>query len=109
MKAVSKRIIIIIIIIIFSGERRNDFFVISSRIIFLITCYKTKDATAENAINVAFTELAMTVPSTLGPSALTYIIFAGTFTWPALYFLQIMNFATRIVRLGWINRLLKGG
>lgn len=60
-------------------------------------------------VTQSLVELARTVPKILGPSALTLIIFAGTITWPALYWLQINNFLTSTLRLGWINRLLKGG
>jgi len=45
----------------------------------------------------------------LGPTAISYIIFTGFFSWPALYLLQAPNFGTKIIRLDWINRIMKGG
>jgi hypothetical protein len=63
----------------------------------------------ENALSEAVTELALTVPTTLGPSAYFYIIAQCTTTWPLFYFLQVANIATGLLRLNWINRILKGG
>ena len=66
-------------------------------------------ATAEDAINEGLSELAQTVPTTLGPSALSYILFSSTITWPALYFMPSLNFSTRFLRLNYLNRVLKKG
>lgn len=63
----------------------------------------------EALILSALSDLAMTVPTTLAPAALTFIIFSATITWPTLYFLQLNNFLTSAFRLRWINRLLRGG
>ena len=55
------------------------------------------------------TELARTVPETLGPSAVAYIIQTFTITWPVVYLAQGQLFATSFFRLNWLNRMLKGG
>ncbi len=67
------------------------------------------NASVEQIILDALSDLARTTPTILGPAALTWIIFAYTITWPAIYFLQVNNFGTSILRLGLINRILKGG
>mmetsp|Transcript_11058 Transcript_11058/g.28047 ORF Transcript_11058/g.28047 Transcript_11058/m.28047 type:complete len:1293 (+) Transcript_11058:181-4059(+) len=66
-------------------------------------------SSVETSINEGITELARTVPTTLGPAAWSYIIFAATITWPAIYFLQLPNLGTRFLRLSWFNRLMKEG
>ena len=64
---------------------------------------------AERVILDALTELARTVPETLGPSAVAYIIQTFTITWPVVYLAQGQLFATSFFRLNWLNRMLKGG
>mmetsp|Transcript_106364 Transcript_106364/g.216917 ORF Transcript_106364/g.216917 Transcript_106364/m.216917 type:complete len:1248 (+) Transcript_106364:328-4071(+) len=71
--------------------------------------YSGGASTVEELVTSALQKLAGTVPTKMGPTALTYIIFASTITWPTLYFLQLNNYLTTIFRLGWINRILKGG
>jgi len=63
----------------------------------------------EKSIFSVITDIANTVPTTLGPVALTYIIFSATVTFPVMYFLNLNNFMTSIFRLRYINRQLKGG
>ena len=85
----------------------------------LLTCFRLSSnasfrfldssTSIETVVIEALTELASTTPTILGPFALTYIIFAGTITWPLIYFLQVNNFLTSWFRLGVINRILKGG
>lgn len=65
--------------------------------------------TLEDTFWTAIVKLATTVPTTLGPSALTVIIFNSTITWPAFYFLPTQNFVASLFRLGAINRACKGG
>jgi len=73
------------------------------------TFLKGDAASVEDVVYSALTQLAQTVPTALGPAALSYVIFTGTITWPALYWLQLNNFLTSICHLDWINRMLKGG
>jgi len=88
------------------------FFIIArfmGQIIWNITVRFFDGSTAEAAINEGLSELAQTVPTTLGPSALSYILFSSTITWPALYFMPSLNFSTRFLRLNYLNRVLKKG
>eukprot|EP00536_Pseudo-nitzschia_multiseries_P007467 jgi/Psemu1/195687/e_gw1.176.6.1 len=65
--------------------------------------------TVEESVIMGLTDLTTTVSTTLGPSALTVIIFQFSITWPAFYFVPLPLFATKLLRLDWINRALKGG
>jgi len=70
---------------------------------------KITEGSIENALSEAVTQLALTVPTTLGPSAYFYIIAQCTTTLPLFYFFNVANIATGVLRLNWINRILKGG
>mmetsp|Transcript_24447 Transcript_24447/g.67563 ORF Transcript_24447/g.67563 Transcript_24447/m.67563 type:complete len:1179 (+) Transcript_24447:381-3917(+) len=67
------------------------------------------ESSMENVVTGGISKLAQTVPSQLGPAALSFIMFSAFISWPAMYFLQVNHFLTSMFRLGWINRLLKGG
>ena len=64
---------------------------------------------ADQVIVDGFSELAQTVPETLGPSAVAYIIQTFTITWPVVYLAQGPLFVTSFFRLNWLNRMLKAG
>jgi len=69
----------------------------------------TSGGLIEELVISAVSELAATIPTILGPSALTYIIFATSLTWPLMYFLQTPNFLVSMAGLRFINRVMKGG
>jgi len=71
--------------------------------------YLEGGGTLEQVITGALSELGRQAPMVLGPSAITYIIFAGGVTWPTMYLLQAPNFCTKTARLKLFNRMLKGG
>jgi len=75
----------------------------------ITTFFGGEARTLEDTFWTAIEKLANTVPTTLGPSALTVIIFNSTITWPAFYFLPMQNFVTSLFRLSAINRVCKGG
>lgn len=71
--------------------------------------FLTGRSSAEASINTAITDLANTVPNSLGPSALSFIISSSTISFPFFYFIQICNFGTSMKCTKYINRYLKSG
>ena len=52
--------------------------------------------------------MANTIPTTLGPTALSYMLSSSLFSLPLFYLLQASNIGTKIIS-PWINRIMKGG
>jgi len=58
----------------------------------------------ESAINMGITELARTIPTTLGPSAFSYTLSTVLLMTPLYYFLQLATLSTKWLRLRFLNR-----
>lgn len=71
---------------------------------------QSDNGTIEEIVTETVAKLASEIPDSLGPSALTYILFSCLLNWPANYLLQSMNFITKFFRMKWLNNyVLKGG
>ncbi|MGK3757857.1 MAG: hypothetical protein ACI8RD_010171 [Bacillariaceae sp.] len=71
---------------------------------------QNEEGTIEETVLDTVVKLSSEIPKSLGPSALTYIIFSALINWPAFYLLQSVNFITRFLRMDWLNNyVLKGG
>jgi hypothetical protein len=65
---------------------------------FLYTCHEIIGRTAEQIVKLGLSELARTVPLSLGPTALTYIIFSGgKYNTPVILFLFFLLLAHQFV------------
>jgi hypothetical protein len=71
---------------------------------------QNEEGTIEETVINTVAKLTSEIPKSLGPSALTYIIFSALINWPAFYLLQSGNFITKFLRMDWLNNyIMKGG
>lgn len=63
----------------------------------------------DTAFSTFLTEVANTIPTTLGPTALSYMLSSSLFSLPLFYLLQAANIGTKLLCQFWINRVMKGG
>ena len=71
---------------------------------------ENEEGTLEETVLKTMDKLTSEIPKSLGPAALTYIIFSALINWPAFYLLQSGNFITKLLGMDWLNNyILKGG
>merc|ERR1712070_294187 len=63
----------------------------------------------ETVFTKIVTSIANTIPKSLGPTALSYLLTSTFLTWPLFYLLQAATVGTKLGCLFWINRIMKGG
>jgi hypothetical protein len=72
--------------------------------------HENEEGTLEETFMNTMVKLTSEIPKSLGPAALTYIIFSALINWPAFYLLQSGNFITKLLGMDWLNNyILKGG
>ncbi|KAL3928157.1 MAG: hypothetical protein SGARI_005121, partial [Bacillariaceae sp.] len=66
------------------------------------------ERTAEESIRATLNAVAASIPNTLAPTFLNWIIMRYSFTWPGGYLFQMNAFITRALNMKWCNRIMRG-
>ena len=75
---------------------------------FEIITFFYKGQSIDTALSTLLMSVANTIPTTLGPTALSYMLSSSLFSLPLFYLLQASNIGTKLIS-PWINRIMKGG